>query len=346
MSTIHFLNVLEGDCNIIQHDSKRVTVMDVSNAYNDYDTPEEIAVKQSQERKDRLQRTMVPSGKVDYKQKHTPDNPIEYLKRYGIQSIFRFIITHPDMDHIDGIRDLYEEFKIHNTWDTDNNKNISLDAYFGGYNQEDWKFYKNLRDGNFNDTARKTYYSGLNFSYFNEDYIKVLCPTPELVQKSNESPGNYHDGSYVLLYCPPKANGGHWKILLAGDSHDASWEHILKNYNAVVSNIDILFAPHHGRDSNRNYDFLKVLKPRVVLFGNASSKHLAYDAYRSTDLNRQTLRITNNQAGYVVIDINLEYFSIYVKNFDFARDFLNYRNWGQPNYSSKFNGYGLIQFNA
>ncbi len=33
MSTIHFLNVLEGDCNIIQHDSGRITMMDVSNAY-------------------------------------------------------------------------------------------------------------------------------------------------------------------------------------------------------------------------------------------------------------------------------------------------------------------------
>ena len=48
MVRIHFLNVLEGDCNIIQHDSNRITVMDVSNAYNDEDTPEEKAVKTSQ----------------------------------------------------------------------------------------------------------------------------------------------------------------------------------------------------------------------------------------------------------------------------------------------------------
>lgn len=38
MSVIHFLNVLEGDCNVIQHDSGRTTVIDVSNAHNDYDT--------------------------------------------------------------------------------------------------------------------------------------------------------------------------------------------------------------------------------------------------------------------------------------------------------------------
>ncbi len=30
---MHFLNLLEGDCNIIEHDSGRLTMIDVSNAY-------------------------------------------------------------------------------------------------------------------------------------------------------------------------------------------------------------------------------------------------------------------------------------------------------------------------
>jgi competence protein ComEC len=100
MATIHFLNVLEGDCNIIQHDSGRTTVIDISNGYNDYDTAEEIAVKNSQIRKDMYLRTQVPSDKKDYKQKSTPDNPIFYLKQKGIKNIFRFIISHPDMDQV------------------------------------------------------------------------------------------------------------------------------------------------------------------------------------------------------------------------------------------------------
>ena len=32
MATIHFLNVKQGDCSIINHDSGRVTVIDVCNA--------------------------------------------------------------------------------------------------------------------------------------------------------------------------------------------------------------------------------------------------------------------------------------------------------------------------
>ena len=67
--------------------------------------------------------------------------------------------------------------------------------------------------------------------------------------------------------------------MFCADSDDDSWNYILENFKDDVTNIDVLIAPHHGRDSNRNYDFLKTLNPRITLFGNASSKHLAYDKY-------------------------------------------------------------------
>ena len=220
MATIHFLNVLEGDCNIIQHDSGRITVMDVSNAYNDEDTPEERAVKASREREERRRRTNVPSNKIDYRQKLSPDNPITYLmENVGTREIFRFIISHPDMDHIDGIRDLFTEFRVYNTWDTDNNKSIDLNGYFAGYNKEDWRFYTQLRAGMVTGTTRLTYYDTSSCSYWREDGIKVLCPSRGLVEKANQS-GDYNDASYVLLYSIPRRGGKFWKVIFAGDSDD------------------------------------------------------------------------------------------------------------------------------
>lgn len=339
MSTIHFLNVLEGDCNIIQHNSTRITVMDVSNAYNDEDTLAEKAVKASRQREEMRTRTNVPSNKTDYRQKLSPDNPIIYLKEnVGVQDIHRFIVSHPDMDHMDGIKDLFTEFKIYNTWDTDNNKSIDLNSYFAGYNKEDWKFYTQLRAGKISSTKRLTNYDNEDGSYWKEDGIKILCPSKELVKRANES-GDYNDASYVLLYSVVKKGGKVWKIIFAGDSDDHSWEHILKNYKDEVSNIDVLLAPHHGRDSNRSYEFLETLKPKVTLLGNASSKHLAYSCYPE-------IRITNNQAGYVIIDVSESSMSFYVKNFDFARDFRSHRNWSAPVYNQKFNAYMLFAFNA
>ncbi|HBX51110.1 MAG TPA: MBL fold metallo-hydrolase [Bacteroidales bacterium] len=339
MAIIHFLNVLEGDCNIIQHDSGRTTVIDVSNAYNSEDTDEEKAVKASPERVIMRNRTHVPSNKKNYNQKKDPDNPIDYLKdKINIKSIFRFIITHPDMDHLDGIKDLYDEFEIANTWDTNNNKSIDLDSFFAGYNKEDWKFYTQLRAGNYEKTKRLTYHYTDDCAYWNLDNMKILCPSIELVNSANEKGGDINDLSYVILFTPPKKDGGVWKILIAGDSHDDSWEHIIKTNKAAVSNVDVLLAPHHGRDSNRNYDFINILEPKVTLLGNASSVHLAYDKYPD-------VRITNNQAGYVILDISLDKLEIYVKNFEFAKDFCLKRGFVVPTLNQKHQAYLLGQIN-
>lgn len=340
MSRIHFLNVLEGDCNIIEHDSKRITVIDISNAYNDYDTANEIAVKKSQRRKDMYERTQVPTDKKDYKQKTNPDNPIYYLKEKGIKDIFRFIVTHPDMDHLDGIKDFFDEFNIANFWDTDNTKEISEKVGSGGYNLDDWNFYKDFRDGKIQPCKRLTYFSGNSNQYYNEDYIEILSPTPEILKTCNKK-DNWNDSSYVILYTPPKKDGKNWKILFSGDSEDITWEHILNNHSDKIKNVDILFAPHHGRDSGRSYDFLKVVNPKATLFGNASSKHLAYSKYNSN------VKITNNQAGYVIIDITQDHINIFVKNLEFARDFRDKRNWeGEPAYNKDIQAYFLCRYPA
>ena len=161
-----------------------------------------------------------------------------------------------------------------------------------------------------------------------------------LVASGNVS-GDYHDLSYVILFTPPKSNERKWKIIFAGDSHDNSWEHILKENEDAVTNIDVLFAPHHGRDSDRDYEFLKVLNPSLTLFGNASSKHLAYGKYPET-------RITNNQAGHVILETSPECIKIFVENKEFANDFRNNpkRKWGNADYSKEHEAYFLAQLNA
>lgn len=341
MSVIHFLNVFEGDCNIIQHDSGRNTVIDISNGYNKEDTEaEKVAKAEKEALKNDADRNFVPNGKTNYHQKKNPDNSIDYISKLGISQIWRFIITHPDMDHLDGIKDLYNTFSIPNTWDTNNTKAIDASKNFAGFNKEDWEFYTQLRDGAISNTRRVTNYAESKNSFWVEDDIKVLCPTPALLSTANNTTKNWNDASYVLLYTPLKADGTRWKILFAGDSEDGSWEYILANHKADVTNVDVLFAPHHGRDSGRSYEFLKTVQPRVTLFGNASSKHLAYDSYQSTG-NRKNTRITNNQAGYVVLNCTDSHLSVYVKNYQFMVNFRDKRRWETSPYNTKFQGYHL-----
>ena len=97
MAKIHFLNVEEGDCSIIQHNNGHVTMIDI--CCGNVDTKE-------------MKPQLYPLSESmkgingNFNQKSYPTNPIEYLKEHQIKSIFRYIQTHPDMDHMDGLYNL------------------------------------------------------------------------------------------------------------------------------------------------------------------------------------------------------------------------------------------------
>lgn len=278
MGVIHFLNVNEGDCTWIRHASGHITVIDISAGST------KIAVE---------------SASGNYHQKKFPVNPIEYLTDYGVSSIFRFILTHPDMDHMDGIKALFDNFKIANFWDTENTKTMDKDKTWGKYKKEDWVFYQKIRTSTKSPKVLNLY-AGACGQYYNVDEnnesgadgLYILAPTKELVAEANDS-GDYNDCSYVILY---KTNNK--KIIFSGDSAEKTWDYILENYKDDVTDVDILLAPHHGRKTGGNSDYLDILNPKLTLFGNAKSEYLDYNAW-----NRRKLDfITNNQANCIIVD--------------------------------------------
>ena len=88
----------------------------------------------------------------------------------------------------------------------------------------------------------------------------------------------------------------------------------MKHYEQDVANCSVMIAPHHGRDSDRSFEFLDKIKPKLTLFGCAPSQYLAYDAW-----NRRKLDfITSNQAGNIVLEINPGSIDVYIENETFA----------------------------
>ena len=314
MPIIHFLNVKDGDCSVIEHVSSNVTVIDVCNAKP---TGPQAPFLET------LSAVLSQGDKGvggNFKQKLHPVNPMQYLHQHGIRSIFRYIQTHPDMDHMDGIRALFNEFRPVNFWDTDNKKELAGSSWRGSpYTEDDWKFYRRLRETKPQaNPKRLALMSGANGQYYNRskdgsvggDGLAVLAPTRELVDAANAADDSYNDSSYVLLY----RTGGS-RIVFGGDSHDDTWDHILATHRRAVTNIDVLIAPHHGRDSGRSYEFLDVLNPTLTFFGNARSEHLAYHAW-----NRRGLSfVTNNQANCMVVDAGRSPMELYVTHENFAR---------------------------
>ena len=116
MSKIHFLNVKNGDCSIIQHNTGHISIIDVCNA-------RKVVANESAQAA-AFSSCDSPSG--NFRQKEHPENPIEYLNNINCNYIFRYIQTHPDMDHMDGIKDLFDSFEVVNFWDTDSQQNILL----------------------------------------------------------------------------------------------------------------------------------------------------------------------------------------------------------------------------
>lgn len=348
MAEIHFLNVKEGDCTWIKHNDGKVTVIDVCNAYKEHIKHEKslaglysgarantlglLTLSSLVEKKSTLglatlltsnESSLLEASAANYNQKEYPVNPITYLKKHNINQVFRFILTHPDMDHMDGLKVFFEEFKPINFWDTHNNKEI--DSFRNLHSEEDWDFYRTLRDERISDIKRLTLYDRAEGKYYNVDDqgnsggngLFILAPSRELIKIANAT-SDYNDCSYVILY-----KTGSYRILFCGDSHNRTWEYILSNYIDDVKDIDLLIAPHHGRDSDRSYDFLDVLRPKLTFFGNATSKDLAYEEWTLRGLEK----ITNNQGNCLIAKINNASMDIFVTYQTFAEKYTANRTY-------------------
>lgn len=302
ISSVHFLNVKPGASTIIQHSSGRVSMIDICNARFDKilsKTPTATFFQGAR-----------PRG--DFKMDKSLTNPVNYLKSLSINSIWRFILTHPDMDHMDGLKVLIDNLSINYFWHTSARK-AKPDFNGSPYYEEDWDAYANIIAGKSSDTTILNPLSGDQFVYankgdsifYNGDNLHILAPNRDLLSNPD-----INISSYIILFDNPAG-----KILFPGDAHDASWEYVLENNQELIQDCAFLLAPHHGRDSKRSYEFLDLIRPQLTLFGTASSEHLAYKEWERRNLDF----ITTNQVGNTVLEIDNENIKVFIENKSFAQ---------------------------
>ncbi len=313
---IHCLNVGQGDSFILERDSGRVTIIDICCGNLD--------IKKVAEAK-----YVKPPG--DYGMRDKPTNPVDYLTSKGISEIWRFILTHPDMDHMDGIKRLFAQKTVSHFWDCGIRKK-KPDFSGGIYLEEDWDYYEDLINGKVTSTKVISPRAGDNGKFWNcdnddgngqGDCIAIIAPNKELVDSANEI-GDGNDASYVIVY---RSTAG--PVIFAGDSHDKTWEYILKHHKDIVQNAAVLFAPHHGRKSApRDFSFLDIVNPRISFFGCAPSEHLAYGAWNSRDL----LFFTNNQCGNIHVYPVAEDIQVFIENYNYAKDYTGGETYAKDGY--------------
>ena len=123
--------------------------------------------------------------------------------------------------------------------------------------------------------------------------------------KNGESPNNI---SPVIRYRVEDGMTALWM----GDLESAFMESIVDEIE--FSKVNILFAPHHGRDSGKvPLKWLEKMEPDIIVIGEAPSENLNYYEGYNT--------ITQNSAKDITFICNSDDIDIYVEN-NYSVDFL------------------------
>ncbi len=257
------------------------------------------------------------------------DNRDRILKELGEQwkdkEIIRVIITHPDEDHILGLKDLNKKNSILNFYCTENNATKEEET-------ESFKFYCEMRDGDKayfleKDCSRKYMNksgkdkdgnvigsSGINILWpdvNNKDYKDAL--------KISADGGNANNICPIIKYSLEDGV----KILWFGDLETDFFDKIEDEVD--WESADIIFAPHHGRSSGRiPSSILGKIDPKIIIVGEADSKDLEYYKGYNT--------ITQNSAGDITLDCEEDKVHIYCSNKDYSVNFLDNLNKKSFNY--------------
>jgi competence protein ComEC len=270
---IHFLNVGHGDCTFIELPSGRLTMVDINNSTTLPDDDESaLALQHSMSVTEfksassmRAAGGLVTKSWEDYYRSLLVDPVDYYREHFDGQSIFRYIQTHPDLDHMSGLFRFFwqEKISLVNFWDTAHTKVVDEeDCEASPFDYANWVVYTLLRQGHGpDDSTHKVLkrYRGDTGEYWNDDDIHILSPTPDLVAECNERDES-NDLSYIL-----KITYGGRTVILPGDAEKRAWGSILDHYSDADLDCEILKASHHGRRSGYHEAAVRAMDPELVV---------------------------------------------------------------------------------
>ena len=229
------------------------------------------------------------------------------------KDIIRFISTHPDEDHICGLEYLDNKIGLLNFYCVENeatkpdpSKSFSHYCKLRDDKKKHYYVYKGCKRKWMNDNDKndgKNYgSSGINFLWPNtsdENFKKAKSLAAEGKAYNNLSP--------IFTY----ELNGNIKVMWMGDMEHDFLEKIKDQIE--WSEVDVLFAPHHGRESGKVSDcILKKLNPHIIVIGEAPSEHLNYYQGYST--------ITQNSAGDIVFECIDDKVHVYVSQSGYRYD--------------------------
>ena len=246
---------------------------------------------------------VIDLGTGDYSGKDLTFSPLLHLKNnYGVKRLDYVIITHPHLDHIDDILN----FDTMNPKVLLRPKQITNEEVMKGAREQDKpKFAK--------------------YCEINDRYNHPISAENE---DNPKKPDNY-GGLKILTFLPTECNHNNFnnhsivtvlefagiKIVVPGDNEVCSFEELLKKqaFKTAITNADVLLAPHHGRESGYNLDFINLVNPRLTVVSDGrfcetsanaryTQKSRGWTVHKGNGTSQTRKCLTTNSDGEVFIN--------------------------------------------
>ncbi len=210
--SVHFINVGQGDSILIQTPQRKNILIDGGGTpYSDFDVGKKIV--------------------------------IPYLRRQGIKKIDLLVLTHPDLDHMEGLIPVLSDLKVCNIIDSGISvKNETYYDFISLIERDDSISYHKAIAG---DIIR-----------FNKDLEMLVLNSLNIPAYGDENNFNNHSIVLKLIY-------KNTSYLFTGDIEEKAENNLLYWENTLKS--DILKVAHHGSTTSSSTQFLEKVLPEVAV---------------------------------------------------------------------------------
>lgn len=174
------------------------------------------------------------------------------------------VITHPHIDHIADLENLYlYGIKPRALWRDKKAFPLNI-SYSDLATQVSLKIRVNAMNNEYNlpmeyskSPTNPFYNGGVNVDFF-----------PAMVLETEKNDLNFFSCVLVLRY-------DDFKIVLTGDNPASKLEEMLEyiNFRQAIADATVLLAPHHGRVNGFCENFVKTVNPRLTIFSDKPIQH-------------------------------------------------------------------------
>ena len=247
---------------------------------------------------------VVDLGTGDFSGNNEEFSPLKHLKKfYGVTQLDYVIITHPHLDHIDDILN----FDSLDPIACKRPRHITNAEVMKGVSEKDKPKFKKYCEINDRYTSPLTAKNSISNSD-NWGGLSIQYFTP-----SECNHNNFNNHSIVTVF---EYEGT--KVVVPGDNERCSFEELLEEqtFKKAIKNADILLAPHHGRDSGYNTDFMDLVNPRLTIVSDGrfcdtsanaryTAKSRGWTVYRKDGTSKTRYCLTTNSDGEVTVKFGI-----------------------------------------